>query len=154
MSAPQPVEYGGIAADHEHITEAGVGTCTRIPRESVRSVELARASPVKHPLLMFAFGILFVAGGLWGLGRIVTWFLFGGVLSELEGGLVAFLALGAYALYESAVKRVPVLYVRTTRGTRKLVFWGRVNGEGARQFLRRLETEFGYTVHGDFRNPG
>jgi hypothetical protein len=149
MSAPQPAQFAGIAADHEQITEAGVGTCTRIPREVVRSVELARASPVKHPLLMFVFGLVFVAGGLYGLRRIITWFLVGGVISELHVGLVAFLALGAYALYESALKRVPVLLVRTTRGTRKLVFLGPVTREGILQFLRRLDTEFGYTIHGD-----
>jgi hypothetical protein len=149
MSAPRWAEYAGIVADHEHIAATGI----RIPREVIQSVKLTRASPVKHPLLMFVFGLVFVAGGLWGVRRIVTWFLFGGVITDLDVGLIAFLALGAYALYESAFKRVPVLLVRTTRGTRKLEFWGPVTREGVLQFLRRLEVDFGYTVHGGTSGP-
>jgi hypothetical protein len=46
-----------------------------------------------------------------------------------------------------AVQRVPILLVRTTRGSRRLLVCGPVTPEQLEGFAWTLETEFGYSLN-------
>ena len=142
MSRPGQIEYLGLVAGDEYLAERG--TRSRIPRSEIESIDFRYGSAAQHPVLMFLFGVVALAAGLYPLRRIVQW-LQGGVLLDLEVTLVAFLVLGGYALYE-AVQRVPILVVRTIRGTKRLAFSGPVKQDELKEFLRRLETELAYPV--------
>jgi hypothetical protein len=143
VSPREPIACAGIVADEEWLAEAG--SRIRISRADVRRVELRRGSPVQHPLVMFVFGIILLSAGLFEVGRVVTWLLHRTVLLGEEVLLLVFLILGGYALYE-AVQRVPLLLVRTTRGSRRLLFRRPVSREQLEGFARALETEFGHSV--------
>ncbi len=138
------IEYRGIVASDEYITERGAPQL-RIPRSDVEAIDVRLCSPVQHPVLAFVFGLAAVAVGLYPLRRIFEW-LRGAPLIDLEVALVGFLVLGVYALYEAS-QRVRVLVVRTARGARKLSFRGRVRRDELNEFLDRLATDLGYVVH-------
>ena len=143
MSPRQPVRCAGLVANDEYLSETG--SSIRIRRADVRRVQLRRGSPVQHPGVMILFGIILLTVGLYEVGRVVSWLLHGGVLLDLEVLLLVSVLLGAFALYE-AVLRVPILLVRTARGSRRLLFRRPVNDEELQEFARALETEFGYAV--------
>jgi hypothetical protein len=143
MSAREPIEYAGVVASPDGLAEKG--SRLRVPRAEIQSVEFLHGSSAQHPLWMFVFGVILVALGLYPLRRTYAWWFQGAGIMDVELLMVGFLVLGVYALWE-AVKRVPLLLVRTTRGSRRLVFQKAVTREAVEDFLRRLESEFDYTV--------
>jgi hypothetical protein len=149
MSQPRQIEYLGVVAGDEFLSERGAHL--RIPRFEVQSIDFRYGSPARHPLLMVLFGLVAVALGLYGAARFVQWFQ-GAPVWPREALLVALLVLGGYALYE-AVQRAPLLIVRTARGTRRLELHGTVKQEELQEFLRRLETELGYPVRSSPQGP-
>jgi hypothetical protein len=94
---------------------------------------------------MFVFGALMLSLGLFEVGRIVVWLFMGGVIIDRELLLLCLLILGGYALYE-LVQRVPILLVRTVRGSRRLEFRRPVSPEQLQEFARALEMELGCRV--------
>jgi hypothetical protein len=147
MSEPERIEYLGVVAGHQYLAERGAPQ-RRIPRAEIESIDVRRGSPVQHPMLLFLFGLVAVAAGLYPIRRLVQWWWNGGMLWDREVLLLIFLPLGIHSLWE-AVQRVPILLVRTTRGVKRVAFRGKVRPEELRQFLRRLETDFGYPVSAD-----
>jgi hypothetical protein len=146
MNLTKPIEYLGIVAGPEQIAETRARI--RVPRSEVESIRFAHASPVQHPVIMFLFGIVLVAVGLFEARRLFDWLFHGAAILDVEFFLFSLLLMGVYSLFE-AVRRVPVLLVKTTRGTRRMVFRCVVDPVNVGQFLRCLETDFGYPVYGE-----
>lgn len=144
MSAQEPIEYAGVVASPDGLAEKG--SRLRVPRAEIQSVAFLHGSSAQHPIWMFFFGVILIALGLYSLRRAYAWWFQGGGVWDIELLMVGFLVLGVYALWE-AVRRVPLLLVRTSRGTRRLVFQGTVTREQIHEFLQQLEREFGYAVH-------
>ena len=149
MSAREPVEYAGVVASADGLAEKG--SRDRVPGSEIRSIEFMRGSTAQHPFWMFLFGLILVGLGLFSLQRIFAWWFQGAQIMESNFLMVWLLVIGTYALWE-AVKREPLLLIRTTRGSRRLEFQGAVTVEEVQEFLQRLESEFGYTVRSPLRD--
>jgi hypothetical protein len=114
---------------------------TVVSRDDVLSIELVRASESAHPVIQTAFGMTLFCIGLIPVPVIILF----GVVSKPVLALFVMVGLGAYVVFD-AWRRVPLLKVRTIRGTVRLAFRSRVDPEQLRAFIREAEETFAYSI--------
>jgi hypothetical protein len=116
-----------------------------VPREDVNRIELVRAVEAAHPILLSGCGFVLLATGLVSLPLILSGFIFGGPMHWLFFLLPTVALVGGWMVYD-ALRRVPLLWIDTIRGVRKLAFQGRAERQELIDFIRQAEAKFGYTI--------
>jgi hypothetical protein len=137
------IQYLAVRIDRNALMEMRTPRTplTVVSRDDVLSIELVRASESAHPVIQTAFGMTLIGIGLIPVPVIILH----GAVSKPVLALFVMVGLGAYLIYD-AWRRVPLLRVKTIRGTARLAFRSRVDPEQLRAFIREAEETFGYSI--------
>lgn len=141
-----PIDYLGVRVDKQSISLMdGRHRLVVIPMAEIVRIEILLGSDVKHPIILFLFGIGLIGLGLSPFLSVYHWLIYGGTLYVIQMWLVVWLILGCFVIIE-VVKKKPILQIETIRGTRKIAFRGKLHHQELREFVRVVGVELGYTI--------
>jgi hypothetical protein len=137
------LHFKGISLSNEAIKE---GQVLQIRRKDIQSTHLSFGASEERPLAMIVFGILFIGIGLLPVKHIISWFLEGGTLVDLELAMLASIIPGV-GLIAYGVRRRFFLLVNTGTDKRKLVFDSTTQKSDVEQFIQQARSQFQFEIH-------
>jgi hypothetical protein len=133
------VGCGGIRITETSIDEmTGTSVAASVPREQVVALEIGYGHAGERPILTTLLGLAIAAFGLSMLWHLVTSFLFGGVVYDIEGLGLALIPLGGWMLW-AAWRRGRLLFIETRRERRRFAFARGTSDEDILAFHTRAQ---------------
>ena len=146
MNPQQPIGYAGICFTPDRVLELdGQRTVAAVPRADIWTVRLCYGVRAKHPLLLAVLGFTVLGVGLYQVPLVAEWFLHGGVLHEVQVGLLVNIFLGGWILWQ-ACSRGYLLVIDTRGGRQTLEFASVAMRPELERFLVAVESCFAYTI--------
>lgn len=145
-STRRPISYLSVAISDDGVAElSGESQVLYLPKSEISAMELMTGIAAERPVAQAIGAAIFIVAGFVGTFAITEWIQAGGKLYSVYIFLLFGYAVGIWLLF-GLIRRQTFLRTTTTRGTRKLVFKGKVDHEELAKFIETARQDYRYPI--------